>query len=80
MRRSLAPSTIESHLAAFIAAGELEIDKLVPKEKLNKIVETIRISGQTTASKPIRDLLGDEYSYGEIRMALEYYKKRMAHQ
>ena len=80
VRRSLAPSTIESHLAAFIAAGELEIDKLVPKEKLNKIVETIRITGQTTASKPIRDLLGDEYSYGEIRMALEYYKKRMAHQ
>jgi hypothetical protein len=26
------------------------------------------------ALKPIKDLLGDEYSYVEIRLALEYYR------
>jgi ATP-dependent DNA helicase RecQ len=75
VRRSLAPSTIESHLAAFVAAGELDISRLVSKDKLDKIVETIKITGQSTASKPIRDILGEDYSYGEIRIALEWYKR-----
>ena len=74
VRRGLAPSTIESHLAAYVAAGELGIDRLVPKEKLDKIIETIKITGQSIAAKPVRDILGDDFSYGEIRMAMEYYK------
>jgi ATP-dependent DNA helicase RecQ len=74
-QRNLALSTIESHLAAFVAAGELDIRKAVAPDKLKIILDTIKTSGQYTASKPIKDLLSDEYTYGEIRMVLEYYKR-----
>jgi ATP-dependent DNA helicase RecQ len=73
--RGLALSTIESHLAAFVAAGDLDIAKVVSPEKLRTILDTVKITGQYTASKPIKDLLSDDYSYGEIRMVLEYYKR-----
>ena len=75
VKRSLAPTTIETHLAAYVAAGELDIHRFVGKEKLEKILATIKLSGQSIALKPIKDLLDEEYTFGEIRMALEYYKK-----
>ena len=74
-QRSLSLSTIETHLAAFVTTGMLDISKVVPKDKLAKIMATIKMNGQTMALKPIKDLLSDEYTYGEIRLALEYYKK-----
>lgn len=74
-QRGFSPSTIEGHLAAYVATGEIEVTKLVPKHKLGRILEVIKSTGQVTAIKPVRDLLGEEYSYSEIRLALEYYKR-----
>jgi ATP-dependent DNA helicase RecQ len=74
-KRNLAITTIETHLAAFVGSGEIEVTRIVAKDKLAKILETIRATGQTMALKPIKDLLGDEYTYGEIRMGQEYYKR-----
>ena len=73
--RGLSNATIENHLAFFVASGELDIHKLVSKHKLETIVSTIKRTGQAFALKPIKDLLGDKYSYTEIRMGLEYYKR-----
>jgi len=73
--RRLSVGTVESHLAAFIASGDLSITKVVPFDRLRTILETIESTGQYAAAKPIRDLLGDEYSYGEIRMVLEHFKR-----
>ncbi len=72
--RRLSRSTIESHLAALVSAGKLEVTKVVSPQKLKTIVATIQAMGQVVALKPIKDLLGDEYSYVEIRLALEYYR------
>lgn len=74
-QRNLSTMTIETHLAAFVASGDIEVTRLVNKNKLARILETIKSTGQTLALKPIKDLLGDDYSYGEIRMAQEYYKR-----
>jgi ATP-dependent DNA helicase RecQ len=74
-QRNLSTITIEGHLAAFVGTGELDIYRMVPKDKLDKIIEIIRSTGQNTAAKPIKDLLGDDYSYGEIKMAMEYYRR-----
>jgi ATP-dependent DNA helicase RecQ len=73
-QRHLSQQTIENHLAVFIANGELNINKLVPQNKLDKIMEVIKATGQINALKPLKDLLGDEFTYGEIRLGLEYYK------
>jgi ATP-dependent DNA helicase RecQ len=74
-QRNLSLGTVEGHLAAFIASGDLSITKALPFDKLRTILETIETSGQYTAAKPIKDLLPDDYSYGEIRMVLEHYKR-----
>ncbi len=74
-QRNLALSTIEAHLAAFVGTGELDIYRVVPKNKLDEIVGAIKTSGQAYAAKPIKDMLGDDYSYGEIKMGLEYYRR-----
>lgn len=75
VQRNLAPSTVESHLAAFVASGDLDVKRLVSQDKLEQIFAAVKTTGQAFASKPIKDLLGDEYTYGEIRMALEHYKR-----
>jgi len=75
--RGISPMTVETHLASFIATGELDVNHFVTGRKLEQIIDVIKSTGQTMAMKPIKDLLSDDYSYGEIRMALEYYKSRM---
>lgn len=75
-QRNLSQQTIENHLAMFVANGELSIHKLVAKNKLDKIIEVIKTTGQVNALKPLKDLLGDDITYGEIRLGLEYYKNR----
>ena len=74
-QRGLSLTTIEAHLAKFVGAGEVDILKLMSKQKLDKITEAIRMSGQQYALKPLKDILGDDISYGEIRFALEYTRK-----
>ena len=74
-QRGLTVSTIETHLARFVAAGDIDIHQLVSPEKLEKITEAIQLSGQRIAIKPIKDILGEDFSYGEIRIVLEYQKK-----
>ncbi|MCD6011397.1 MAG: recQ [Flavipsychrobacter sp.] len=73
--RRLSPITIEGHLATFVESGDLEVTKLVPKVKLDEIMSLIKTTGQSVAAKPLKDLLGDDYSYGEIRLAQGYYRR-----
>lgn len=73
--RDLAISTIENHLTFFITAGEVKVTDLVSKEKISRILEAIRKHGNI-ALKPLKDELGDNYSYGEIRVVIEDMKRK----
>ena len=69
--RQLATGTIESHLAHFIRSGELDIHKLLPKEKIQVIMDELKVlNGSSTI--PVKEKLGDDYSYGEIRAVMSY--------
>ncbi|ULQ51810.1 helix-turn-helix domain-containing protein [Flavihumibacter fluvii] len=75
--RALAVSTVTNHLVGFVASGELDIEQLVTKEKLSKIVETIA-GLNAVQSGPVKEVLGDGFSYPEIKAAfahLEYTRK-----
>lgn len=74
-QRNMTLSTIEGHLSYFIGSGELNISQFMPRDKTEKIMGAIKQSGQSHAIKPIKDLLPDEISYGEIKMAMEHYKR-----
>lgn len=65
--RQLATTTIEGHLAEFVKKGMLPIEELMEEDKIKIIRETI-LENPTLKSKELKELLGDEYSYGEIRL------------
>ena len=68
--RKLAVSTIENHLARFIATGEVSLDDFVSLEKVEVIREAIMKFSESEALSPIKEYLGEDYSYGEIRAVM----------
>jgi hypothetical protein len=70
-RRNLAITTVEGHLASFIQTGEVDIKELVPEHKLAPILTVIREIGGS-ALGPMKNRLGNDYSFGEIRAVLQY--------
>ncbi|MEK9182049.1 MAG: DNA helicase RecQ [Patescibacteria group bacterium] len=73
--RNLAAQTIESHLAFFITTGEVKLTDLVTEEKISRIREAVEKLGHI-ALKPLKDELGDNYTYGEIRAVIEEMKRK----
>ncbi len=70
--RGMAVSTIEGHLAEFVKTGELEIARFLSVEQLGRIKE-IYLQTQEKSTKVLRELLNNEFSYGELRMALNHF-------
>jgi ATP-dependent DNA helicase RecQ len=68
--RGLAVSTIENHLARFISSGEVSLDQFVSLDKIEPIRDAILKFKDSNALSPIKEYLGEEYSYGEIRAVL----------
>jgi ATP-dependent DNA helicase RecQ len=68
--RDLNPSTIETHLTRFIPSGEIKLDDLVSIDKATEIVKAVVKFGNSEALSPIKEFLGENYSYGEIRAVL----------
>ncbi len=70
--RRLAPVTVEGHLAGFVYSGEIDISELVNYQKTTAILK--EIEGPETRATDIKNKLGSEFSYGEIKAALNYYR------
>ncbi|MBE0638546.1 MAG: helix-turn-helix domain-containing protein [Bacteroidales bacterium] len=72
--RSLAVSTIEGHLVPFVQQGLVDISKLVDAEKVAEILKAASEfeEGQLT---PIKEKLGANFSWGEIKLALASLEK-----
>jgi len=72
--RGLAVTTIESHLAGFVKVGELTVTELVTDEdKIGAILEIIPQMENYNLS-PMREKLGKNYSYLEIKAVLCHYQ------
>jgi ATP-dependent DNA helicase RecQ len=68
--RGVTNSTVENHLARFIATGEIALTDLVQKDKIETIREAIVKFQGIGALSPIKEYLGEHYTYGEIRAVL----------
>ncbi len=66
--RNLRPTTIASHLVELIEAGEtIDVQSLLPPGHFETIVDALQqIEGD--ALKPVKEYLGDDYFYEEIRL------------
>jgi hypothetical protein len=70
-KRGLALSTIEAHVAQLITAGDVDIHECMKAEKVHNIVTVIK-ELQAEAMMPLKQKLGDDYSYGEIRAVINH--------
>jgi hypothetical protein len=69
--RNLALSTIEGHIAYYISKGELGIDRFLASDKVSRIREYFLSQGKRDLS-PAKSHFGEEFTYGELRMALAH--------
>lgn len=72
--RGLTKNTIENHLISFVETGELKGSELLGVKKINVLIKEIKELGTVTSLKGIKENLTNEYSYFEIKIALETIK------
>ncbi|RBL89659.1 helix-turn-helix domain-containing protein [Chitinophaga flava] len=77
--RQLAVSTVESHLAQCVEAGELDLYRFVQESTVKLIVSHIRELGATAAG-PIKERVGPAVTFAEIRAVQWYLKKQQEEQ
>ncbi len=70
-QRNLSPQTIEGHLAFYVQQGTLTIKQVMDISKIPAIQKALEQAGGI-ALAPVKELLGDDYSFGEIRMAMAH--------
>jgi len=68
--RGIQPSTVENHLARFVTTGEIQLHELVPIHKVETIRDAVLKFNDGGALSPVKEFLGDDYSYGEIRAVI----------
>lgn len=66
LERGFALSTIESHLVYFVALGQLDVFKLIDKDKYQVIFNAINQNPKSSFSE-IKAFLDDQFSYAEIK-------------
>lgn len=71
--RNLTISTVFGHLEHFVNSGELDLLKLVNKERLVTIQE-LHLANKSKTIGELQEILGKEYNYAEIRMAVNQLK------
>ncbi|BAP18268.1 ATP-requiring DNA helicase [cyanobacterium endosymbiont of Epithemia turgida isolate EtSB Lake Yunoko] len=74
--RGLKESTIYSHLSELIEERQpVDINKLVFPVKQDIIIQAIKKIGDGTLT-PIKEYLGDHYSYSEIKLVRAWYRSK----
>ena len=68
--RGIGLSTVEGHLARFVATGAIQLNEIVAPAKIETIREAVLKLNDGGAIGPVKAMLGDDYSYGEIRAVI----------
>jgi ATP-dependent DNA helicase RecQ len=69
--RELSPITIQSHLSYFVQTGDIEVTEFVSAQKIPAIKDAIESYGAQALS-PLKEVLGDDYSYVEIKAVIAW--------
>jgi len=71
--RDVAIGTIEAHLAECVRAKELSVLDVVPEPAVRQITGYFSRAASLSLAEA-RTQLGDQYSFGQLRMVLEHFK------
>ena len=74
-QRGLVESTIYSHLAQLVAQGKVDVNAVVPEPLQAQIREVIERCGSAEFLAPIKALLPEHVTYGEIRCIAEGWRR-----
>jgi hypothetical protein len=69
--RGFTRQTIEGHLAYYVSTGEININDLISKEKI-LLIEPVAKTFVGESITPIKEKLGHEISFGEIKLVLAW--------
>jgi hypothetical protein len=69
--RGMSTTTIEGHIAHYVGTGEVNIHDLVSTNKID-IISDYFISTENTQLRPAKEILGDDFSYAELRYVLKH--------
>lgn len=69
VERGLSITTIEGHLSAYVQEGTLELSRFVTADKIAAIKNQISLV-ENPSLTALKQVLGDQYSYGEIKFVL----------
>jgi len=67
--RGFSVGTIEGHLAYYVSTQQIDVSKLVKPNKIKNISDAVE-SQKTKSMATIREFLGKDYSFGEIKLVL----------
>jgi hypothetical protein len=68
--RGFALTTVEGHLAHYVSLGMIPVSQFVPKEKFDAIITCSKKLEGDNLLGSVKQALGDDYSWSEIRFAL----------
>ena len=75
-KRGIKESTIVKHLSDLIEKNQpIDVNKLISHEKLQKIWQVLEALGDISLT-PIKEYLGDSYSFDEIRLVKSIWRQR----
>jgi len=72
--RQLSESTVGGHLAMFVRSGKLSVLELLTEQQLKTILPVVIEAGGNAVS-PIKEILGDSFTYTDIRFVLNHWQR-----
>ncbi|MFT3846000.1 MAG: helix-turn-helix domain-containing protein [Lacibacter sp.] len=72
--RNMAAGTVDGHLATAIKAGELSLADVMDEKKANIMMQAIQQHPDKSLTE-LKQLLGDNYSYGELRFITSHLQQ-----
>jgi len=73
--RGFSPSTIQGHLAYFVQENQLDIQRVLAKDKLEEIERFFSANPNATLADA-KTHFGSKFDYGELRIAIGYLRDR----
>lgn len=70
-QRMISEDTIRTHLAKYLQTGEVKISDLIDTDKIEPVRKAIQNNG-ILSTKVLKDELGENYSYSDIRAVIAY--------
>lgn len=66
--RSMTLDTVYSHLTKLVQRSLIDIEKIIDTERIEEIRQVLENFEEGTSSTAIKEVLGEDFSYGEIRL------------